>query len=125
MRVMGPPDPDALAVFRRAARAPWASRGRERRATRTSYASLDLAHPCITPLLWQARRVNRGADYLAFDGEVPADPLHHALAMPYAHATAPLRRLCDRYVLDLLVQLSAGDAPIRGGGGDAGPPCPP
>ena len=73
--------------------------------------SLDLAHPCITPLLWQARRVNRGADYLAFDGELPADPLHHALAMPYAHTTAPLRRLCDRYVLDLLVQLSAGARP--------------
>jgi exoribonuclease R len=31
--------------------------------------------------------------------------------MPYAHTTAPLRRLCDRYVLDLLVQLSAGARP--------------
>jgi VacB/RNase II family 3'-5' exoribonuclease len=110
VRVMGPPDPDALASFRRAAGAmkfDWPEG--------TSYPdfirSLDLAHPCITPLLWQARRVNRGADYLAFDGEVPPDPLHHALAMPYAHTTAPLRRLCDRYVLDLLVQLCAGARP--------------
>ena len=110
VRVMGPPDPDALEAFRRAAGAMGFRWPRE-----MSYPdfvrSLDLAHPCITPLLWQARRVNRGADYLAFDGEVPADPLHHALAMPYAHATAPLRRLCDRYVLDLLVQLSAGARP--------------
>jgi VacB/RNase II family 3'-5' exoribonuclease len=110
VRVMGPPDADALAAFRRAAGAMGFRWPRE-----TSYPdfvrSLDLAHPCITPLLWQARRVNRGADYLAFDGEVPADPLHHALAMPYAHATAPLRRLCDRYVLDLLVQLSGGARP--------------
>jgi VacB/RNase II family 3'-5' exoribonuclease len=110
VRVMGPPDPDALDAFRRAAPAlgfPW--------PREMGYAdfirSVDLAHPCTTPLLWQARRVNRGADYLAFDGEVPADPLHHALAMPYAHTTAPLRRLCDRYVLDLVVQLSAGARP--------------
>jgi VacB/RNase II family 3'-5' exoribonuclease len=110
VRVMGPPDAEALQAFRRAARTmgfDWPAE--------MSYPdfirSLDLAHPCITPLLWQARRVNRGADYLAFDGEIPADPLHHALAMPYAHSTAPLRRLCDRYVLDLLVQLSAGERP--------------
>jgi VacB/RNase II family 3'-5' exoribonuclease len=110
VRVMGPPDGDALDAFRRAAGAMGFAWPRE-----MSYPdfvrSLDLAHPCITPLLWQARRVNRGADYLAFNGQVPADPLHHALAMPYAHATAPLRRLCDRYVLDLLVQLSAGGRP--------------
>ena len=110
VRVMGAPDEDALAAFRRAARAlkfPWP----EGASYPEFIRSLDLKHPCITPLLWQARRVNRGADYLAFDGEVPADPLHHALAMSYTHTTAPLRRLCDRYVLDLLVQLSAGARP--------------
>ncbi|HEX6042513.1 RNB domain-containing ribonuclease [Longimicrobium sp.] len=110
VRVMGPPDPDALDAFRRAAGAMGFRWPRE-----TSYPdfirSLDLKHPGITPLLWQARRVNRGADYLAFDGAAPTDPLHHALAMPYAHATAPLRRLGDRYVLDLLVQLCAGARP--------------
>jgi VacB/RNase II family 3'-5' exoribonuclease len=110
VRVMGPPDPEAVESFRRAAgtlRFPW--------PPETSYAefirTVDITHPRITPLLWQAKRVNRGADYVAFDGELPADPLHHALAMPYAHTTAPLRRLCDRYVLDLLVQLSAGARP--------------
>lgn len=110
VRVMGPPDPEALEAFRRAARTlgfPWPPE----RSYPDFIRSLDLAHPSITPLLWQARRVNRGADYLAFDGDVPADPLHHALAMPYAHATAPLRRLGDRYVLDLLVQLGAGARP--------------
>ncbi|MBW3571374.1 MAG: RNB domain-containing ribonuclease [Gemmatimonadetes bacterium] len=110
LRVMGAPDPDAVESFRRAAGRlgfPWPEG--------TSYAEFirgaDISHPLITPLLWQARRVKRGADYVAFDGELPADPLHHALAMPYAHATAPLRRLCDRYVLDLLVQLCAGERP--------------
>jgi VacB/RNase II family 3'-5' exoribonuclease len=110
VRVMGPPDPDALDAFRRAAPA-LGFRWPGGMSYPDFIRSLDLSHPCVTPLLWQARRVNRGADYVAFDGEVPADPLHHALAMPYAHATAPLRRLCDRYVLDLLVQLSAGARP--------------
>jgi exoribonuclease R len=53
----------------------------------------------------------KGADYVAFDGQVPPDPLHHALAMKYAHCTAPLRRLADRYVLDLVADLAAGHAP--------------
>lgn len=110
VRVMGAPEPQAVESFRRAAGAlgfPWPAA--------TPYAefirTVDITHPRVTPLLWQAKRVNRGADYVAFNGELPADPLHHALAMPYAHTTAPLRRLCDRYVLDLLVQLSAGERP--------------
>ena len=73
--------------------------------------SLDPCHPHTTALVWQARRVMRGSDYVAFDGALPADPLHHALAMQYAPVTAPLRRLADRYVLDLLVQLETGGSP--------------
>jgi VacB/RNase II family 3'-5' exoribonuclease len=110
VRVMGPPDPEAVESFRRAAGTlgfPWPQAMSYAEFIRT----VDISHPRVTPLLWQAKRVNRGADYVAFDGELPADPLHHALAMPYAHTTAPLRRLCDRYVLDLLVQLSAGERP--------------
>jgi exoribonuclease R len=67
--------------------------------------------PNAAPLVWQARRVMKGADYVAFDGTVPADPDHHALAMVYAHCTAPLRRLADRYVLDLVADLAAGRQP--------------
>jgi exoribonuclease R len=110
LRTMAPPEPKRVEIFRRQARTlgfQWADE--------TSYAefvrSLDPRHPKVTPLLWQARRVSRGSDYVAFDGDPPADPLHHALAMPYAHVTAPLRRLADRYVLDLLVQLEAKERP--------------
>ena len=110
LRTMAPPEPKRVDIFRRQARTlgfQWADE--------TSYAefvrSLDPRHPKVTPLLWQARRVSRGSDYVAFDGDPPADPLHHALAMPYAHVTAPLRRLADRYVLDLLVQLEAKERP--------------
>lgn len=51
----------------------------------------------------------RGAGYLAFDGGVPDGDLRHAaLAAPYAHATAPLRRLVDRYVLEVCHSLLNG-----------------
>jgi exoribonuclease R len=80
-----------------------------------SYAAfmhaLPLDHPQLEALVRQARRVMRGADYVPFDGAPPEQPLHGALAMPYAHVTAPLRRLADRYVLDLLVTLSSGARP--------------
>lgn len=110
LRVMPPPDPEAVERFRRAARAlgfPWPDG--------VPYAefirSADLRHPHLPALVWQARRVGRGADYAAFAGEPPAHAEHAALAMPYAHATAPLRRLADRYVLDLLAALDAGVRP--------------
>jgi exoribonuclease R len=110
LRVLPPAEDDAVATFRRVARAlgfAW--------PPAMSYAqfirSLDLSRPAVGPLVWQAKRVSRGADYVAFDGEVPADPEHHALAMVYAHCTAPLRRLADRYVLDLVADLEAGRQP--------------
>ncbi|HEX6629458.1 MAG TPA: RNB domain-containing ribonuclease [Gemmatimonadaceae bacterium] len=84
-----------------------------------SYAAfmhgVPLDHPRLEVLARQARRVMRGADYVAFDGAPPEQPLHGALAFAYAHVTAPLRRLADRYVLDLLVTLGAGARPDGAG----------
>ena len=36
-------------------------------------------------------------------------PWHSAMAAPYAHATAPMRRLADRYVLEFLLAEFSGD----------------
>ncbi len=41
----------------------------------------------------------RGAGYAAFDGEVPSETTQAAIGAPYAHTTAPLRRLVDRWSL--------------------------
>lgn len=113
LRILPPAEEAAIHTFRRVAHAlrfDWPAE--------TTYAqfirSLDLSNPRVGPLVWQAKRVSHGADYVAFDGEVPADPQHHALAMVYAHCTAPLRRLADRYVLDLVADLEAGRSPSPG-----------
>ena len=68
--------------------------------------SLDPTNALAAVMLQQAGRVTGGARYVAFVGEAPPRARHAAIAAPYAHATAPLRRLADRYVLDLLVTLT-------------------
>ncbi|MEO5558636.1 MAG: RNB domain-containing ribonuclease, partial [Dokdonella sp.] len=51
--------------------------------------------------------VLRGAAYAAFNGSLPAQPRQSAIAAEYAHATAPLRRLVDRYAGEVCVALCA------------------
>ena len=55
--------------------------------------------------------MGRGAGYTPFDGAPPAEREHFAVAAPYAHATAPLRRLQDRYVSECCLSASAGTTP--------------
>src|ERR671912_562195 len=61
--------------------------------------SLDRTNPRHLALIHEATSLFRGAGYTAFDGEVPAERQHAAVAAPYAHVTAPLRRLVDRFAL--------------------------
>lgn len=110
LRVMPPFRQRAVEKFRRIARTlgfPW-PRGV---AYPEFMRGLDPSHPNAPMLVWQARRVMGGAGYRAFHGGAPDDAGHAALAMAYAHVTAPLRRLADRYALDLLVGLCRGQRP--------------
>lgn len=70
--------------------------------------TLDPANDMHVAMLTECTTVLRGAGYAAFDGALPAQPRHSALATEYAHATAPLRRLVDRYVGEVCVALCAG-----------------
>jgi exoribonuclease R len=68
--------------------------------------------PSRAALLTQAARGLRGAVYVAFDGhDIPEEPLHSAIASTYAHVTAPLRRLCDRFANEVVVAHCAGRTP--------------
>jgi exoribonuclease R len=61
----------------------------------------------------EAAGLGRGAGYTAFDGEPPAGAEHFAIAAAYAHATAPLRRLQDRFVSECCLAACAG-TPVPG-----------
>jgi len=63
--------------------------------------------------LQEAAVLFRGASYTAFDGEVPREPVHAAIAATYAHCTAPLRRLVDRYALETCLALCE-ERPVPG-----------
>lgn len=73
--------------------------------------ALDITQPNQLAMMYACTSLFRGAGYAAFDGEVPEQPLHAALATEYSHTTAPLRRLVDRYVGELCLAISAGQAP--------------
>ena len=63
---------------------------------------LDPAVPREAALIEEARDAMGHAGYRYFEGALPADAVHAGIAAHYAHTTAPLRRLADRYVLELV-----------------------
>ncbi|NIK60778.1 RNB domain-containing ribonuclease [Kribbella shirazensis] len=78
----------------------------------TTYAEfihgLDPSEPAHAAMLAACTVLFRGAGYTAFDGSVPEQPQHAAMKAEYAHVTAPLRRLVDRWTSEICVALSAG-----------------
>ncbi|MDP9398625.1 MAG: RNB domain-containing ribonuclease, partial [Actinomycetota bacterium] len=74
-------------------------------------SGLDPARPEAAAALTLATRLLRGAGYTAFDGGLPEQAVHAALGAPYAHVTAPLRRLVDRYAGEVCLALCAGGQP--------------
>jgi VacB/RNase II family 3'-5' exoribonuclease len=110
LRALDPPRPERVQMLRLTAQAlhvHWPAT--------MGYASfvrsLDPKQPLHAVMLHQAARVTGGARYVAFTGAAYENARHSAIAAPYAHVTAPLRRLADRYVLELLLELADGDAP--------------
>ncbi len=107
LRTLPPPDPRAIERLRLTAAAlgiAW--------AVGETYPgfirSLDPAKPPHVAMLVACTAVLRGAGYAAFNGSLPAQPLHSAVAAEYTHVTAPLRRLVDRYCGEVCVALCAG-----------------
>lgn len=104
LRTMPPPRPEAVAKLRAAAESlgvawpPGASVG-------AVVASVEPATPRGAAFLDQAADLLRGAGYTAFDGSPPAETGHGGVGAPYAHVTAPLRRLADRYATETCLAL--------------------
>jgi len=105
LRTMPAPDERSLRHFRRQTGAlgkPWDGE--------TSYGeylrTLDPTDPKQLAILHSAGMLFRGAGYTPFDGSVPDDAIQSAIGASYAHSTAPLRRLIDRFVLVICEALS-------------------
>ena len=108
LRTLPPPDPRDVQRLHRTAKA-LRSSGPPSCSTPTSSARSTRREPNHAAMVLACTRLLRGSGYVGFDGEVPAQPEHSALASEYAHVTAPLRRLVDRYAGEVCVALCAGE----------------
>lgn len=81
----------------------------------TGYAdyvrSLQPDSPATNAFLLQCTRLFRGAGYVGFNGDPPEHPEHGAIASVYAHVTAPLRRLVDRFGNEIVLALANDRTP--------------
>lgn len=104
-RVMAAPDERRLGRLRHTARGlhlEWPADQTLAEFERT----LDATSPPAAAFLLAVRRASGGASYAPYaEGVVP---WHAAMAATYSHATAPLRRLADRYVVEAAVAVTAG-----------------
>ena len=73
-------------------------------------SGLNGAEPRDAAFLEDAVRLLRGAGYTPFDGQQPKRTEHGGVGAPYAHVTAPLRRLADRYATEVCLALHAGES---------------
>lgn len=106
LRTMPDADHRAVARFRRQAKAlgaPWPAE----QGYGDFLRSLDRDDPSHLALIHAATVLFRGAGYTPFDGDVPEQIGHAAVAEAYAHVTAPLRRLVDRFGLVVCEAISA------------------
>lgn len=106
-RVMAEPDAAAVARLRNTARAlgiAWP----EAEPLARFRDGLDAADPHQAALMLAIRRAGQGASYAPWREDAP--PWHAAVAAPYVHATAPLRRLADRYVIRAALAIAQGRA---------------
>jgi len=112
LRTMPPADERALHRLRSAAKAlriPWPPELDYPDFVR----SLDPGRPDHAAMLNACTVTFRGAGYTAFSGSIPEQAEHAALAIDYAHVTAPLRRRVDRYATEICLALCA-DHPVPG-----------
>jgi exoribonuclease R len=107
LRTIPAPDKGAVGALRRAAAAlgiAWPANARPGDVL----SAADRSDPRHFAFVEHAVSLLRGAAYTVFDGTLPAQTEHSGIAAPYAHVTAPLRRLVDRYGTEICLAVHAG-----------------
>jgi len=106
-RVMAEPDERAIRRLRHSAKALGLSWPKNETLEQFE-RSLESGDPSHAAFRTAVRRAGPRAAYAPYQGGVV--PWHSAMGATYAHATAPLRRLADRYVIDAALQIASGQA---------------
>ena len=106
LRTLPQADPEAVARLRRTARAldiDWRDD--------VSYAdlirTLDPERPTHAAFLSESTVLLRGSGYAVIGDATASQTKHAGVGAPYSHATAPLRRLVDRYVGEVCLAICA------------------
>jgi exoribonuclease R len=110
LRTLPPPEPQSIERLRRTATGlgvAWPADAPLGDVLR----GIDASTPAGAAFLEEATELLRGAGYSPFDGAAPQQAVHGALAAPYAHVTAPLRRLADRATTEVCLAAAAGAQP--------------
>ncbi|MET7770232.1 RNB domain-containing ribonuclease [Nocardia sp. NPDC005366] len=109
LRTMPPPPESAIQSLRRTAAAVGISWPADKPVGRM-LAELDPNTPAALVLMSEATGLLRGAAYTVLgDAELTPQALRHsAIGAPYAHVTAPLRRLADRFATEICLARCAG-----------------
>ncbi|MBA3293472.1 MAG: RNB domain-containing ribonuclease [Geodermatophilaceae bacterium] len=68
-------------------------------------STLDGSRPQEAAFVDEAAGLLRGSGYTAFDGSPPEHAEHAGVGAAYAHVTAPLRRLADRYANEVCLAI--------------------
>ncbi|MEO5939123.1 MAG: RNB domain-containing ribonuclease [Sphingomonas sp.] len=104
-RVMAEPDAGAIRRLRHTATA-FGLNWPESAALEPFERTLVATDPKQAAFMLAIRRAGRGASYVPYQEGIV--PWHAAMAATYAHATAPLRRLADRYVVMATLAIANG-----------------
>ena len=104
-RVMSEPDERAVKRLRHTAHA-FALSWPPDQSLGAFARTLDADDPRHAAFMMAVRRAGGGADYVVHEPGVT--PWHSAMAATYAHATAPLRRLADRYTVQTALAIANG-----------------
>ncbi len=109
IRTLPPPDATAVDRLRRTARAlsiDWPDGASYAEVVR----GLRPSSRARATFLLQALHALRGSGYAVVTRDADV-PVHGAVGAPYAHVTAPLRRLGDRYANEIVLALAGGEEP--------------
>lgn len=110
LRTLPEPEPEAMDSLRRRARVLGIDWPAEMTAARL-LSGLDPRRPEALAFHVDATRLLRGAGYTVFDtsaGPLPPTIVHAGLGASYAHVTAPIRRLVDRFGTEVCLAVCGG-----------------